>query len=143
VATSFGSYEKETDQESRRRQRRRRLRALSVLIPALLAVLVAVVGCTESGAAPQPTESVAGGGAVQVAMVDKEFDPETVTIPVGGSITWVNQDTVSHNAVADDGSWATDLFGGGNSTTLTFDTPGTYSYSCTPHPNMTGTVIVE
>ncbi|MHB1344666.1 MAG: cupredoxin domain-containing protein [Thermoleophilia bacterium] len=144
MGTKYGSNEKkEGDRESRQPQRGRRPRALSILIPALLAVLVAVVGCAESGIATQTTESAAGGGDVQVAMVDMGFEPETVTLPVGGSITWVNQDSASHNAVADDGSWATELFGGGNSATLTFDTPGAYAYVCTLHPNMTGTVIVE
>ncbi len=144
MATVLGSYEKEDgDQEPRRLRRARRSRALWVLIPGLLAVVVAVAGCAESGAATQAPDSAAGAGDIQVAMVDMGFEPETVTVPAGGSITWVNQDSVSHNAVADDGSWATELFGGGNSATLTFGTPGTYSYVCTLHPKMTGTVIVE
>lgn len=123
------------------RARPRRLWILGALVGALMATLLALVGCADSGATAQTGGGDTGG--IRVAMVGMAFDPQTVTVPVGGSVTWVNEDSVSHNAVADDGSWKTEIFGKGGSVTLTFDTPGTYTYTCTLHPNMTGTVIVE
>jgi len=76
-------------------------------------------------------------------MVDSSFEPETVTVKVGQSVTWVNEDSVSHDATADDGSWRTEISNQGGSVTLMFDTPGIYPYICTLHPAMKGTVIGE
>jgi len=115
---------------------------LAALMAVLIATVLVVAGCAQSDATPPATDS-GGDGTVRVAMVDMGFDPETVTVRVGQSVTWVNEDSVSHNAVADDGSWKTEIFADGGSVTLTFDTPGTYAYRCTPHPAMKGTVIVE
>ncbi len=137
-----GSEEAEGEREARGIGRRRR-HALPVLIVVLMTTLLAMVGCSQSGAAPQPTGSEEGDGVVQVSMAGSSFEPDAVTIEVGQSITWVNQDSVSHNAVADDGSWKTDIFGAGESRVVTFDTPSTYPYACTLHPGMTGTVTVQ
>lgn len=135
--------ERETEFGGRRdgRRRGRGRPPWLVLLGALIAALLVITGCSDSGAAPQPAGDAAQD--VQVKMVDMSFEPETVTVAAGGSITWVNEDSVSHNAVAEDGSWKTEIFGGGNSVTLTFDTPGTYPYVCTLHPKMIGTVIVK
>lgn len=137
-----GSEEAEGEREARGIGRRRR-RVLPFLALTLMVALLAAVGCADSGAAPQATDAQAGSGDAEVAMVGMAFEPDTVTVGVGQSVTWVNQDSVSHNAVADDGSWKTDIFGADGSATVTFDTPGTYQYVCTLHPNMKGTVIVQ
>lgn len=136
-----GFEEEEGEREDRRVGRRRR--ALPVLVAVLMVALLVTAGCSESGAATQDPIPGSGGGDVMVEMVGSKFEPETVTVEAGGSITWVNLDSVSHNAVADDGSWKTEIFSEGGSVTLTFDTPGTYSYVCTLHPRMVGTVIVQ
>lgn len=133
--------EAEGDREVRGTGRRRH--ALPFLGLTLMVALLTVVGCAGSTAAPQSADVQAGGSDATVEMVDVAFEPDTVTVAVGRSVTWVNQDSVSHNAVADDGSWKTEIFAEGGSVTLTFDTPGTYSYVCTLHPNMKGTVIVR
>lgn len=71
------------------------------------------------------------------------FDPPTVTIQVGDSVTWTNEDSVAHTATAGDGSFDTGSIAGGASDTVTFDTAGTFAYSCSIHPQMTGSVVVE
>lgn len=79
----------------------------------------------------------------RVVMKNYKFKPETTTIKAGTAITFVNHDEVAHSAVADDGSFSTDLLEFGEKEEVTFDTPGTYTYHCEPHPNMTGTIVVE
>jgi plastocyanin len=54
-----------------------------------------------------------------------------------------NHDSVSHTVTADEGSFDTGNIGQGESKTVTFDKVGTFSYHCTYHSNMTGTVVVE
>lgn len=65
------------------------------------------------------------------------------TIVAGQTIMWTNNDSVSHTATADDDSWGTGTLKTGQSFVRRFDTPGTYTYHCSYHPEMTGTIIVE
>jgi plastocyanin len=77
-----------------------------------------------------------------VTIADFAFAPATVTITVGDTVTWTNEDPVVHTATSTSGAFDTGELGQGESSSVTFTTPGTYPYRCTPHPNMTGQVIV-
>lgn len=79
----------------------------------------------------------------QVVMKDYAFSPSSITVKAGTIVTFVNQDPVAHSVVADDGTFSTQLLEQDAEEQVTFDTPGTYTYHCEPHPNMTGTVVVE
>src|ERR1700730_7477073 len=71
------------------------------------------------------------------------FTPQVVQVPVGTTLTWKNDGSVIHTATAADGSWDTgDISGGGGTASVTFDTAGTFTFNCTPHPWMVGRVIV-
>ncbi len=86
----------------------------------------------------------AASGEVMVEIADFAFGPDTVTIPVGGSITWTNNDSAPHTATAMDREvLQSGTLNQGDSFTQVFDTPGTYEYFCEFHPNMSGTIIVE
>ena len=80
-------------------------------------------------------------------MADTKFIPTTITISKGTTVTWKNLEDRTHNAAADDKSWRTDDMGFGESKSVIFDKPGTYSYHCSHHAimgfGMTGTVIVQ
>jgi quinohemoprotein ethanol dehydrogenase len=72
------------------------------------------------------------------------FTPQVVQVPVGTTLTWRNDGATIHTATAADGSWDTgDIPGGGATASVTFDTAGTWTYNCTPHPWMIGRVIVQ
>jgi plastocyanin len=130
-------------------------RAISVLVIAALLVLsVALLqtGCGGSAAttsavttASQTTATTgsSGGGGTKVTMKGFAFNPATVTIKVGETVTWENQDGANHNVIADDGSFKSADFGQGKTFSFTFTKAGTYTYSCHIHPNMKGTVIVQ
>ncbi len=117
----------------------------AVALGFLLVALVVVVGCSGSDAdvGATTTSGSADEGSLVVRMVDSSYQPQTLTIKAGDTVTWVNQDSASHNAVADDDSWRTDVFGQDGSGSVTFDTPGAYPYICTLHVAMKGTIIVE
>lgn len=85
----------------------------------------------------------ASGADGTVAMSGFAFDPATVTIEVGDSVTWENQDGVAHTATGSDGAFDTATVGGGQSATVTFDAAGTFAYTCSIHPTMQGSVVVE
>jgi LPXTG-motif cell wall-anchored protein len=77
-----------------------------------------------------------------VTIVDFNFAPGSVTVNVGDTVTWTNDGPTPHSATANDGSFDTGIMDAGQSGSHTFNAAGTFSYICTPHPNMTGTVTV-
>jgi plastocyanin len=71
------------------------------------------------------------------------YSPDPVTVAVGDSIQWINQDDMIHTATADDGTWNTgDISGGTTSAPIIFGRAGTFPYHCIPRPGMKGTVQV-
>jgi LPXTG-motif cell wall-anchored protein len=78
-----------------------------------------------------------------VTISDFKFTPAQITIQEGDTVTWTNEGPTAHSATASDGSFDTGIFSAGGSRSETFDEAGTFAYICTPHPNMTGTVVVE
>ena len=75
-----------------------------------------------------------------VTMVDLAFEPSTVEIVAGDTVTWMNEGAAPHDATGD--GWATPLLMTGESASVTFDAAGTYAYICSIHPEMTGQVVV-
>lgn len=93
--------------------------------------------------APPPAPTPARQGGVTVSMVDYAFEPSAIEITVGGSVTWVNNGPDEpHTATAGDGSFDTGELAVGASSTVSFDQAGSFSYLCSLHPGMTGTVAV-
>ncbi|HEU4953475.1 MAG TPA: cupredoxin family copper-binding protein [Gemmatimonadales bacterium] len=80
--------------------------------------------------------------AATVTMDDFFFSPASVSVAVGDLVTWRNAGNEPHNAVADDGSFDTGTVAAGQRASRMFSKPGTFSYICTIHPNMKGTVRV-
>jgi len=70
------------------------------------------------------------------------YTPATTTVAVGQTVVWTNSGAFAHDAAATDGSWKTPLLNQGASGSMSFSTPGTYTYICTPHPWMQGTIVV-
>jgi len=70
------------------------------------------------------------------------FDSAEITVPVGTTVTWTNNDPVAHTVTDVDQAWDSGLFEQGGTFLKTFDTPGTYTYYCIPHPIMIGKVVV-
>jgi LPXTG-motif cell wall-anchored protein len=73
---------------------------------------------------------------------DYKYTPSTITVTAGESVTWNNSGPTGHSATADDGSFDTGILSKGASGSHTFSKAGTYSFHCTPHPFMKGTVVV-
>ncbi|MCC2657026.1 MAG: hypothetical protein K0Q76_2134 [Panacagrimonas sp.] len=92
------------------------------------------------GAAAAP-ESMPPAGANTVTIANFAFAPATLTVPVGTTVTWTNQDGSNHFVkFVDSGS---DRLKKGATYMRTFTAPGTYAYECSLHPSMTGTVVVQ
>jgi plastocyanin len=81
----------------------------------------------------------------RVRMVDagvNRFRPGRLTVDRGTRIRWVNAGSLSHTTTSDDGDWDRRL-SPGDTFTRRFRRAGTFSYRCTIHPEMRGTIVVE
>jgi len=94
-------------------------------------------------AAKDVTVEMAKGTASDQNCADKCFMPSTVSVAVGGKVTWKNMDSAAHTATATDSSFDTSLVNAGASASNTFSTAGSYAYMCILHPWMKGTVDVQ
>jgi plastocyanin len=77
-----------------------------------------------------------------VTIADFSFTPASITIHVGDTVTWTNHGPSAHTATANNGSFNTGVLQKGQSGSHTFNTAGTFSYICSIHPFMHGTVVV-
>ena len=85
-----------------------------------------------------------GGGGAEVSMEGIAFQPAEVTVGVGDTVTWTNNDSVGHDVTADSfSSGDPGAMAGGDTFEHTFEEAGTFDYVCTVHPGMEGTVVVE
>ncbi len=96
-------------------------------------------------AAKADTSTSSAVATKAVSIENYMFTPMAITVKVGDTVTWTNQDSVRHNVVSDDGSADAPngpLIGKGESYSFTFKKAGTYSIHCMPHPYMKATVTV-
>ena len=114
-----------------------------VLISLAVALLtVSLVGWSGAGDDGGRRAQRSAGAAVTV--VDFAFDPTSLSVPVGETVTWTNEDGAAHTVTSDgQGPLDSGDIAGGATFEHTFDQPGTYGYVCTIHPTMTGTVEVS
>ena len=85
-----------------------------------------------------PTENQ---NETKVSLINFTFNPKELKISQGTKVTWTNQDSTIHNLVAD--QFKSSNLNQGESFSHIFDQTGTFSYICSLHPNMAGSVIVE
>ena len=119
-------------------------------VPAAVAVAALVLaGCGGSSAdtstpdrsASEPVETPSAPGTV--AMKGLEFLPDRLTVAVGETVTWTNEESLDHNVVARKGArFRSRAFGRGGTYTFTPERPGTIDYVCTLHPGMEGRIVV-
>ena len=112
----------------------------------LIVSLVLLVACNESASSDE-SQSI-------IRIVDDEFSPKFINVPVGSTVIWESGGANNHNVIASDGSWqaiSSDYFEYGIITKgdqyeYTFEEPGVYEYYCPYHgtnnKGMVGTVIV-
>ena len=87
------------------------------------------------------TPIVSSEQLVEVDVVDKDYNPRTLTINTGATVVWRFRGELPHNVVDDRGAFASDTQVDGEYR-RTFDAPGTFYYYCTLHHAMLGTLIV-
>jgi len=76
-------------------------------------------------------------------MTTTAYTPNAITVSVGGTVTWTNNDSTSHTSTANGGAWNSGSIAPGGKFTMTFSAAGSFPYHCSIHPGMVGTVTVQ
>jgi plastocyanin len=126
-------------------------RTTTLAVGLLLTTVLAACGSSSSGgstAAPgagatSSTSTNAASGPT-VTIKDFAFHPASLTVKPGTKVTFVQADSIGHNATATGANaFKTPTLSKGQSYTVTLTKAGTYNYICTIHPNMRGTIVVS
>lgn len=124
------------------------------LVSVVLAGAAAGCGSSYSSPAPTPTPTPStnqgGGAGTPVSIVsgaqskrDTAYAPNPISVAVGGSVTWKNDDNIPHTATDDNGAWNSGSIAPGQTFTQSFPAAGSFKYHCAIHPGMVGTVTVQ
>ena len=107
-------------------------------MPTLIAMVLLFVGSQSVRASEQPSAAEAA-----VKIDNFVFGPQTLTVPVGTTVTWTNGDDIPHTSVSTEGVFKSKVLDTDEKFSYTFTKAGTYPYYCTIHPKMTGKVVVQ
>ncbi len=126
-----------------------------LLIIGILAVLF-IAGCanqqtstttqtqaTGNQGSDQPMIPAPGSKTAKVAIQNFAYSPADITVQKGTTVTWTNLDSVQHTVTSDTGLFDSGRLSQDQVWSYTFNDAGTFSYHCTVHPNMKGTVTVQ
>lgn len=100
----------------------------------------------------EPSEPAATGNGAQVVVADFKFAPDQLEIDAGSSVVWTNEDSILHTVTSGevdgptneaDGLFAGELAEEGSTFSYAFEEAGTYTYFCSQHNVMNGTITVQ
>jgi plastocyanin len=104
--------------------------------PVVIATLLLFIGSPRVRASNQPSSAA-------VKIDNFVFGPQTLTVPVGTTVTWTNSDDIPHTSVSTEGVFKSKVLDTDEKFSYTFSKAGSYPYYCTIHPKMTGTIVVQ
>jgi plastocyanin len=106
-----------------------------MLMLARVAILLTVAASFPLTAAAQD--------AGQIVIKDYMFAPNSVTVKAGTTVKWTNKDDEPHTVVSDTALFRSGAIDTDENFSFKFDKPGTYHFTCSIHPRMVGTIVVE
>jgi len=119
----------------------------TLALPVIVALLLIIAGPRSLAAANTNTNTNTNNqsstAAAEIKIDNFVFGPQTVTVPVGATVTWTNHDDIPHTSVSTEGVFKSKVMDTDEKFSYTFTKAGTYAYYCSIHPKMTGTVVVK
>jgi plastocyanin len=119
-----------------------------IALSLLSLVIIVLGGCSYGGSstntpAATPTaptqETPTASGAINIQGF--AFSPAAITVKKGATVTWTNNDSAPHQIKST--TFNSSQLGKSQTFSFTFNDAGTFDYSCSIHPSMTGKIIVE
>ena len=119
-------------------------RTRTIFLSAVLAIFALAVAVRFAAAQPYGSQSPSPAPSpFAVTIKNFAFSPSELTIPVGATVVWKNEDSVAHTATSSGQGFDSGNLDQGQSFSFTFAKAGTYAYVCSYHPNMTGKIVVQ
>src|SRR5689334_8926351 len=117
---------------------------------AALFVAVLMAGCGSSSSnnssmtnpSPSPTGTVTIVSGAR-SLTTTAYSPNPISVSVGTTITWVNNDSTAHTATSNTGAFDTGTIAAGGQVSRQFNSAGAFPYHCTFHPGMVATINVQ
>jgi plastocyanin len=107
-------------------------------------VVLTAVGMAILGAMEVHVPSAADtADSTRIVVKDFMFNPTPLTVKAGSTVTWTNMDDEPHTVVSDTGLFKSGGMDTNESFSFKFDKPGTYHFTCSIHPRMVGTIVVQ
>jgi plastocyanin len=126
--------------ERKQTMTKKSMRVAAVAMPVMMAMLL-LFAASPSVKASNNDRTSAVNAAVKID--NFVFGPQTLTVPVGATVTWTNSDDIPHTSVSTEGVFKSKVLDTDEKFSYTFTKAGTYPYYCTIHPKMTGKVVVQ
>lgn len=113
----------------------------------ILAAAVLVTSCGGYSSPTTPSTGNNNGTPVTIvagaqALTTTAYSPNPLTVSSGTTVTWTNRDSTTHSATSDSGAFSGNVAPNGQYS-FTFQNKGTFTYHCSFHPNMVGSVVVQ
>ena len=115
----------------------------------LVLAVLGLTACSGNNSSPVSTSPSTGAtAAVSIVagariLTTTAFSPNPLNVSVGTTVTWMNNDTTTHDATANNGAFTTGNIAPGASASVKMQTAGTFAYHCAIHPGMVATVTVQ
>jgi len=109
-------------------------------------VLFLLFGCAQNAPSNQnstnPSQNPSTNSSNSIVKISNfSFQPKDLAVKSGTTVKWINEDSVPHSIKSD--SFNSQTLSNGQSFEFTFNNTGTFNYSCSIHPSMTGTITVQ
>jgi plastocyanin len=115
----------------------------NVWVASFTAAVVIAIVLLLAGSPSVAANDQSSAANAEVKIDNFSFGPQTVTVPVGATVTWTNRDDIPHTSVSTDGVFKSKVIDTDEKFSYTFARAGTYPYYCSIHPKMTGQVVVK
>lgn len=112
----------------------------SILLIIIFAISISSCASSNSGITNTPSDGGLGNVVPEVSIENFSFKPSVLTVQVGTTVVWTNNDSAEHNIKSTD--FNSPMMKTGEKFEFKFDKVGTYDYICGVHPKMTGQIIV-
>ena len=119
------------------------MKSKNVCVAILTATVVIAIVLLLAGSPIVRASDTPSAPGADVKIDNFSFGPQTITVPVGATVTWTNRDDIPHTTVSTEGLFKSKVMDTDEKFSYTFTKAGTYPYYCSVHPKMTGQVVVK
>jgi len=96
-----------------------------------------------AGGMPWNPSAALAADSTKILVKDFMFSPTNFTVSAGSTVTWTNLDDEPHTVLSATGLFKSGAMDTNESFSFKFDKPGTYHFTCSIHPRMVGTIVVQ